>query len=149
MPPNIRLYQLLFTGRAENIHDVNVFVSDALRRKAIYNFIHCYSTSLTEMYEGMITMGFQCGERDIPQMKQAVRLLMTQLIARAESDDLHVLGETINFSDEFTGERIDLHLSEARSSSAVVRGWRPRCTARFRWLTCKSADLRAGPAPAL
>jgi hypothetical protein len=102
---DVKLFRLSFTGRAECLRDVNVFMSHALSNLAISNFIHSYSAKHTEMYEGEVTMVFQCPEQHRAGMKQAVTLLMEKLEKFGETDDLHVLCETINFSDEYTEER--------------------------------------------
>ncbi len=84
------------------MNDINVFVSHALSDVAICDFIYSYSATNTAMYYAVVTMVFQCPEQIRAEMKQAVTLLMEMLLA---TDDLHVLSESIHFSDEYTGER--------------------------------------------
>jgi hypothetical protein len=84
------------------MNDVNVFVSHALSDVAIRDFIYSYSATNTAIYEAVVTMVFQCPEQSRAEMKQAVTILLEKLV---ETDDLHVLSETIHFSDEYTGER--------------------------------------------
>jgi hypothetical protein len=112
MQSNIKLFQLSFTGRAECLQDINVFVSDALSNAAIYRFIYSYSASHTELYDGKITMVFQCPEQSRTGMKQAVALLLKKLTVRAQTEDLHVLRETLHFSEDYTGERTNDTLTE-------------------------------------
>ena len=70
-------------------NDVNVFVS--LSDVANRDFIYSYSATNTAMYDGV--------SEQSRASSQAVTLLME------ETDDLHVLCETIHFSDEYTGGR--------------------------------------------
>jgi len=107
MQSAVKLLSLSFTGRAECLRDVNVLVLNALSDEAISNFIYSYSAKHTEMYEGEMTMVFQCQEKNRAEMKQAVALLMDKVQELGETDDLHVLCETIHFSDEYTGERME------------------------------------------
>ena len=62
-------------------------------------------------------------------MKSTIAQVIAHVQARADYDDLHVLAETLNFTDEFDGKRADDALKDSillcfteklRGTSAVV-----------------------------
>ena len=64
-------------------------------------------------------------------MKSTIAQVIAHVQARADNDDLHVLAQTLNFTDEFDGERANDTLEDRiflrfidklRRTSAVVAG---------------------------
>jgi hypothetical protein len=107
-----KMLRLSFTGRAECLRDINLFMSDVLGEEAVCRFVYAYSAENTELYEGSVTLEFQCCAPRRDEMRGAVAMMLKKLALRSKTDDLHVLRDTLHFSDEYTGDRTEDRLQE-------------------------------------
>jgi hypothetical protein len=92
-------------ARAECMHDVGILLNDLLDDTTVTRFLHAYSAKNSEFGEGMLELHFRCPEERRTPFTNAIQRLVAHVRHRADNDDLHVLGQTLNFSDDFDGSR--------------------------------------------
>ena len=118
------MLRLSLSARAECMHDVAVLMIDLLDTPGITRFLCGYSAKCSAFYEGMLELVFQCPDDRCEDMKSTIAQVIGHVEARADNADLHVLAETLNFTDEFDGNRTDDTL-EARILLRLVEKLHP------------------------
>ena len=123
------MLRLSLSARAECMNDIAVLMTDLLDTPDITRFLYGYSAKCSDFYEGMLELVFQCPDDRGKDMKSTIAQVIAHVQARADNDDLHVLAQTLNFTDEFDGKRADDTLEDRiflrfvdklRGTSAVV-----------------------------
>jgi hypothetical protein len=106
------MLQLSLSARAECMHDITVLLPDLLRTPAITRFLYSYSARCSQYGEGMLELVFRCPRDQRKDMKSTIERVIAHVQLRADNNDLHVLGQTLNFTDEFDGARADDDLKD-------------------------------------
>ncbi len=101
----VSMLQLSLSARAECMNDVTVLMTDLLATPDITRFLYGYSAKCSAFYEGMLELVFQCPEDRCGDMKSTITQVIGHVQTRADNNDLHVLAQTLNFTDEFDGNR--------------------------------------------
>ena len=102
--------RLSFTARAETMHDVGVFMRDLLGMADLLPFVRAFSATTEDFGEARVVLELHCLSGDELQRRRltvGLEGLLRQLDTRAHTDDLHVLRDTFQFTDRFTGERLE------------------------------------------
>jgi hypothetical protein len=99
------MLQLSLSARAECMNDVTVLMTDLLATPDIIRFLYGYSAKCSAVYECMLELVFQCPEDRCMDMKSTIAQVIGHVQTRADNNDLHVLAQTLNFTDEFNGNR--------------------------------------------
>jgi hypothetical protein len=114
LPPSLQSLlflcaRLSFTARAETMHDVSLLMQDLLAMSALLPFVRAFSATTEDFGEARLVLELHWLAGDELQRRRltvAMDGLLRQLDLRAHTDDLHVLRDTFQYTDHFTGERI-------------------------------------------
>jgi hypothetical protein len=99
-----------FTARAEYMADIHTILQQLLAEPAITRVMHSYNAELGEFGDGVLNFVLRCDQR--PLLQTAVGSVIARFFDASENDDLHVLYQTLNFTDDFDGERTEIDLND-------------------------------------
>jgi hypothetical protein len=106
------MLRLSLTLRTECMDDAAVLIHGMLDDTSIMRFVCGYKVKADDFFEGYMELQFLCPDDHQTALIQAVSRLVALVSDYAELDDMHLLRETLNFTDEFTGERMVASLQE-------------------------------------
>jgi hypothetical protein len=100
------MLQLSFSARALCMRDIAILMTDLFNTPSIPRFIRSYSSKRDQFGGGMLELIFQCPDDRRMDMKTIIEQVITQVEACAiKEDSIHILMQTLNFTDEFNEVR--------------------------------------------
>ncbi len=96
-----------------------VLIHGILDDPLITRFMYSYKVRINVFIEGRMDLRFACPEADRTEMGNAISRLATLLTAHADLGDVHVLWDTLNFTDLFerTAARLENSCATIQSLS--------------------------------